>query len=660
MDWQEQYKAPTNIPTNMTASKPTFNTLQEYQAYQDQIKASQPQPTTKSKNFWLDQISTAGGILGGIGGSFIAPIAGTAAGAGAGSALGEAIENLIMGEDVGKNVLKEGALGALFGAGPIKLAKGAVAGAGSLLKGAGLSVAKQAASKAAMTPIKQLVGKGVGKTIGTSLENKATTSLLKLTTPQTKKLLDQGIDPTDLAKIAAKFGGSADEIIGATGKGGPLQATIKSLEEGIQGVARTTGSNIRIDAIDIIKSLKKEAKVISKELGGGARLNQINKIIADAESKYAKGITVTDALKTLRTANAKFGKSILDDTGDAVATAAQKLEANTLRDALKTRFPTIANGLDDQSKLINLREILGRTRAVEKTSGFKLGKFDVTKPGTWVDLLVNSRPVSKAILNRGTGQTVTATPMIGNSIGGIATRIGGVGALNGLASQGGQLQNNSNSTDMTNATTNMITNVPNMDSQYTQQPQTSSPYPREALLYDLQRDPTNAAKYIDYYNQIATIYGGTDTTNKYSSVISGNISDYQSSLDELSNLANAISTGSGTVDPIMGRLRSMNPYDVDQQTLRAMIDKTRQIVGKALEEGVLHKEDEEKYKKILPTTADTKEVAINKINMITAQLNAKMQNYVSLVGAGNTTSSTLEDALLQSQNQLNYNNTGSY
>jgi hypothetical protein len=154
MDWQEQYKAPTNVPTNMQTNKPTFSTLQEYQAYQAQNATEQPK---KSKNFLLDQISTVGGILGGIGGSFIAPIAGTAAGAGAGSALGEAIENLIMGEDIGKNVLKEGALGAVFGAGPIKLLKGASAGASALIKGAGGAAAKQAAKIAKQAAVGRLL-----------------------------------------------------------------------------------------------------------------------------------------------------------------------------------------------------------------------------------------------------------------------------------------------------------------------------------------------------------------------------------------------------------------------------------------------------------------------------------------------------------------------
>lgn len=89
-------------------------------------KQQVPKEQKKKKNFFLDQISTLGGIVGGIGGSFVAPLAGTAIGAGAGSALGEALENAITGESLGKNVAKEGVLGGVLGGGPLRLGGAAV------------------------------------------------------------------------------------------------------------------------------------------------------------------------------------------------------------------------------------------------------------------------------------------------------------------------------------------------------------------------------------------------------------------------------------------------------------------------------------------------------------------------------------------------------
>jgi hypothetical protein len=161
-------------------------------------------------------------------------------------------------------------------------------------------------------------------------------------------------------------------------------------------------------------------------------------------------------------------------------------------------------------------------------------------------------------------------------------------------------------------------------------------YSKDAVAKDIQADlqrtgGANMDKYITLYNFLNPEGGGDQ---KYNSAIAGNISDFQSSLSELDILNASIESGRGTTDPILGRLRALNPYDTEQQTLQAAIDKTRQLVGRALEGGVLRKEDEEKYKKILPTTSDTKAVAIAKIAMIKSQLEAKMQHYTSLVGGG--------------------------
>lgn len=657
-----------------------------WDAYNAALQAQTPKKSTKkTKNFWLDQISTAGGILGGIGGSLLSPIAGTAAGAGAGSALGEAIENAIMGEDLGKNVLQEGALGAVFGAGPIKLMKGAVGGGIALAKGAGASAATQAASKAAMTPLRQSIGKGLVNSGALSVaQDKAATNLLKLTPSQTQKLLDAGIDPTQLAKRAAQFGGSAADIIGKTGKGGPLQDTIKALEDGISQTAKTAGSNIRISGDEIISALKTEAKAIRSELGGGARLKAINQIIKDAEKKYSKGITVKQARDILREGNQRFGASVLDDTGDAIARSAQKLEANTMRNALKTRFPGIGTALDNQSELIQLRSILQRARAIDKTGKWPAGRLDITRPGTFIDPIINSRPVSQRLLG-GAGGGGGLPPGIGGGAGGsaisegagavlkqnpygIAARLGTVGALTGLANQpkentlegalmGQSLQpdgmNNSNASPSTITNTNIPSNNQNISSSYNQSPQPSNPFGissdklAQAMMLALMNNDT------DSFGQLKMLYDIVGTSEKanasktYNSAVSGTISDFQSSLDELNKMESTISSGSGgTLDPIMGTLRSMNPYDTEQQTLQAMINKTRQIVGKALEGGVLRKEDEEKYKKILPTVGDTTEVALNKIAMIKAQLQAKLQNYSSLVGNGEN-ATDLTSALLQ-------------
>ena len=76
-----------------------------------------------------------------------------------------------------------------------------------------------------------------------------------------------------------------------------------------------------------------------------------------------------------------------------------------------------------------------------------------------------------------------------------------------------------------------------------------------------------------------------------------------------------------------------------------MVDTARQVVGKALEGGVLRKEDEDKYKKILPTMQDAPEVAASKLDYIQGIISNSLQQYAGLVGGGNS----LEDALMGAQ-----------
>jgi len=613
-------------------------------AWQDRGELQTSQP--KSKNFFVDQISTAGGIIGGIGGSFLSPIVGTAAGAGAGSALGEALENLITGEkDLSKNVLKEGALGAVFGAGPIKLAKGAVGGAGALLKGAGMAGAKQAASTAAMTPLRQIAGKSL---LGAS--DDLAVKAFRLTPTQLSTFKSKFGE--DAGKVIKKYGfSSADDIVA---KGiDPLKQQFNQAIGGINGVSKQSlQDNFQTKIAKLLQSkssdqralgnaLKKESSSILKKYGSVIDANELNAVKKEFDSlvnytsqvanpaKYGVNKRVADTLRqTLQQA---------DKTGTLKGIG---LEINKLSQLSKSALKQAELGRG--SLPLGITSLLGA--GVGGGAGGPLGMVG----GLAASKAVNSQ-AGRTLAMKGAeslGSKLASTPIIGQTAQGIAGRIGASGALRGLAGAETQDSGISSASDtMMNPMTNS-----NMGSQYTQQPQTSSPYPREALMYDMQRDPSNADKYIQYYQQIESIFGGGQPEQKeYSSTIAGNISDFQSSIDGLDKLAQEIGNTKGSVDPIMGFIRSLNPYDVDQKNLVAMIDKTRQIVGKAMEGGVLRKEDEEKYKKILPTASDTKENALFKIASIRDDLVKKLQDYSSMVGAGGQQSQSMEDILMQLQ-----------
>ena len=103
------------------------------------------------------------------------------------------------------------------------------------------------------------------------------------------------------------------------------------------------------------------------------------------------------------------------------------------------------------------------------------------------------------------------------------------------------------------------------------------------------------------------------------------ISQTESAVANLNVLKGVIQQNLQFVGPISGLAR-FNPYSKARQ-VQAEIDRVRQTVGKALEGGVLRKEDEEKYKKILATLADTPETAIYKIESLISALGRDVSIY---------------------------------
>ncbi len=103
------------------------------------------------------------------------------------------------------------------------------------------------------------------------------------------------------------------------------------------------------------------------------------------------------------------------------------------------------------------------------------------------------------------------------------------------------------------------------------------------------------------------------------------ITQTQSAIENLGALRNVVQNNLQFIGPISGLAR-YNPYS-DARQAQAEVDRVRQVVGKALEGGVLRKEDEEKYKKILATLSDTPETAIYKIDSLIGQLERDLSLY---------------------------------
>ena len=103
------------------------------------------------------------------------------------------------------------------------------------------------------------------------------------------------------------------------------------------------------------------------------------------------------------------------------------------------------------------------------------------------------------------------------------------------------------------------------------------------------------------------------------------ISNSKAAVKSLEDLRDVLKENEQYIGPLRG-LQRLNPYS-DARKAQAKIDLVRQRVGKALEGGVLRKEDEEKYKRILATLNDTPETAVAKIDGLVQTLQSDLDTY---------------------------------
>lgn len=137
----------------------------------------------------------------------------------------------------------------------------------------------------------------------------------------------------------------------------------------------------------------------------------------------------------------------------------------------------------------------------------------------------------------------------------------------------------------------------------------------------------------DTISMLSDLQPAPEKKKALNSTAAGVVTDLESGIANLEALSSTISS-SGSNIPVVGGLLAKNPFNTDAQTTRAKIATAKQLIGKALEGGVLRKEDEIKYAAILPTMNDSDVVAQAKIADITQQLKRKLNIYQQNLGAG--------------------------
>lgn len=610
-----------------------------------------PQPATqapqqkKKKNFLLDQISTAGGILGGIGGSFISPIAGTAAGAGAGSALGEAIENIITGESVGKNVAKEAALGAVFGAGPIKLLKGAGAGAKALATGADDVVG--AASRAAMTPLRQKAGQTVlGAADDLAIKN------FRLTPTQLKNF--QSKFGEDAGQVIRKYGFQNIDDISAKGID-PLQ---QQFDEAIQGITGVTRDSLKKNLSKKVNKLVSAGPSDSKALGG-----QLKKEM-DAILKGRPDVIDAKELNIIRrqfddlvnytekaanparyNVNKRMADGIRETLQQADATGSLKTVGRELNKLRQLSEVAAKQGQLGRGSLpLGLSTLLGGTAGGAAFGPAGLG----TAAGV---AAVNSQTGRRAAMRGaeaiGGRLASSGANAAGQGVKGIAGRQiaqnllipreqpqGLEGALLDQSLENSAMSPNT-SPNSNAATTSM------MGGQYALDGEMSSPYSRENLIADVQRDPQNAEDYFKLYQMYQEVFAAPEASQKPLSQGQQERADLIQALDNTEGLMEGGSINYGPIGSRVEGVKSIfNAADPETLAFKNTVSGLRAAITKARAGASLTPGELKMLAQYTPSDTDSEQVVRSKLQQLRA-----LYGYQAPQGGG----STLEDALMQMQ-----------
>jgi len=123
------------------------------------------------------------------------------------------------------------------------------------------------------------------------------------------------------------------------------------------------------------------------------------------------------------------------------------------------------------------------------------------------------------------------------------------------------------------------------------------------------------------------------------------IGDFSASFAQLGVLTDSFSNPEAPQGPI-SQLRKANPYDWQAQAKQQLVASTKQLVGKALEGGVLRAEDERKYEKILPKIGDTFEAAVQKAANLRTMLNNTYEARISALNSAGYDMSGFSQTLL--------------
>jgi hypothetical protein len=512
-------------------------------------------------------------------------------------------------------------------------------------------------------PVQKLATK-IGN-LATNFGRQSAAKVSKATPSAFQKAAEKGIDINESINKYMPAGSTVDDMVGdisQRGKGGVISNLIKQSESQIDDVLKQSADDIVASTDDILNPLIEQRQKLASVPGNKSKIDALDEFIEETKKIFPEGFTAKKLLEIKRIFDDRFGKSVVDDTGGAVISDAQKKMANTARGILKDKFKDIAEALDVESDLYTLRPILNRAKAIGETQGStirrgSLAAVDLTRPGSILDVITSQPRVSSALSK---AQTV-------------GEKIGQVGQnLPSLANLPPQLQQLL-STGLTTAAAQQPTTQETMSTE-TQAPQTENtlaPEQQRAMsiidqaearakgggqmggmnitpemlnLAQLTLPPSEFAKLEDIYNRGQETAEQPKLTEKQRS--------YQGSIELADEALSLLETGkvkSGIGRGITGKVgEKLGTLSEEEQNYRATISLMRTAVKNALLGSAMSEEEIESIAGAIPEFGDDIKTAKRKLQQL-------KKNLPKLINPIDTQEQTQEQQLLNLLQQQGIN-----
>jgi hypothetical protein len=652
------------------------------QQTQPQQSAQQTSQTTQTeankpsnlKKFLVNTGAIAGQIGAGIGSLALAPVTGGASLAG-GFAAGAGIEALrrkLLGEkqNLAASALEGGLTilpGVVEGVKALRGAKvvGELAGAG---KAAAAGTKGVVAATEAALPEKQGLKEFIAKQFkptneANGITNKVSQSLSKQSTIAPTSTIGEASTQNKLIKFSqeeSKLRGSSykkfqnvesviadktnqvDELLKGVKKTIPSTELNKSITEAVAGISDPSEQKNFVKIIGRIeKKIGSKTEYTPTDINTARR--EINKELGSVMRKKEMGSTLTAGDRALLDSHASFTEVLNKLAPDNVAAQVKDLNS---------RISTFIEGIPEFKKASESANVLGikggvlpKVPAVAR--GVQSGA-DYAGRGLNMAAKVVSTPVVKTGVTQGIARSLTKpyleAPVNSNIMqtqpdgsfvpaNGATNDTFNINDLSAQFSQAGitdpqQMFEALNAAEQPQQDTQKVAENPLGIS--------SGDLFKQAYELRLKGDTKGSADILNFA-KVAQEFEAAAAKGKdvkgLNSTASGVVADTTTGLKSLKNLSQKLSE-SNVNNPIIGQIRGKNPLDTNAQKLQADIQTTKQIVGKALEGGVLRKEDEVKYAKILPTLGDTEATAQYKINALINLISSRLEEYKSSLAGG--------------------------